>query len=75
MSVNINYLATLKETTKAHYDQNLPEGCSPWHSDESLDCDIVVSEFEFQSRYDIHFWTNILRKVINTLISITKVMS
>ena len=25
-----------------------------------LDCDIVVSEFEHQSRYYVHFWTNTL---------------
>ena len=33
-----------------------------------LDCDIVVSEFEVQSRYNVHFRTNTLRKVMNPLI-------
>ena len=33
-----------------------------------LDCDIVVSEFELQSRYYIPFQTNTLGKDINTLI-------
>ena len=35
---------------------------------EMLDCDIVVSEFEFQSRNYIHFSTNTLRKGMNPLI-------
>ena len=25
-----------------------------------LNCDITVKEFETQSRYQVHFWTNIL---------------
>ena len=29
-----------------------------------LDCNIVVSEFEFKLRYYIHFWTNTLKKDI-----------
>ena len=33
-----------------------------------LDCDIVVSEFELQSRYNVHFWTNIIGKYMNPLI-------
>ena len=28
---------------------------------KAMDCGIVVSEFEFQSRYDIHIQTNTLR--------------
>ena len=32
---------------------------------KSLPCGIVVSEFELQSRYYVHFWTNILGKGIN----------
>ena len=31
-----------------------------------LDCDTVVSEFEFQSRYNIHFQTNALSKGMNS---------
>ena len=33
-----------------------------------MDCGIVVSEFEFQSRYYVHFQTNTLRKGMNPLI-------
>ena len=30
-------------------------------------CEIVVSEFEFQSRYYVHFQTNTLRKDMNLI--------
>ena len=30
-----------------------------------MDCDIVVSEFELQPRYHIHFQTNTLGKSMN----------
>ena len=33
-----------------------------------LDCDIVVSEFELQSRYYVHLRTNTLGKGINLLL-------
>ena len=33
-----------------------------------LDCDIIVSEFEIQSRYYVHFQINTLRKGMNLLI-------
>ena len=33
-----------------------------------LDCGIVVSEFELQSRYYVHFQTNTLGKGMNPLI-------
>ena len=33
-----------------------------------LDCDIVVSEFELQWRYYVHFQTNILGKDMSLLI-------
>ena len=33
-----------------------------------LDGDIIVSEFNLQSRYVIHFWANTLDKVVNILI-------
>ena len=36
--------------------------------DNSLDGDIVVSKFEFQSRYYLHFWTDTLKKGMNSLI-------
>ena len=32
-----------------------------------LDCGIVESELEFQSRYDVHFRTNTLGKGMNPL--------
>ena len=35
---------------------------------KALDCGIVVSEFELQSSYYVHFWTNTLGKIINSLI-------
>ena len=31
-------------------------------------CDIIVSEFELQSRYDVHFWTNTPGKGIDSCI-------
>ena len=34
----------------------------------ALDCGIVASEFELQSRYYVHFRTNTLEKVMNSLI-------
>ena len=33
-----------------------------------LDCNIVASEFKFQSCFYVHFWTNTLGKGINFLI-------
>ena len=33
-----------------------------------LDCDVIVSEFELQKNYYIHFWINTLRKGMNLLI-------
>ena len=35
---------------------------------KAVDCVIVVSEFELQSRYYVHFQTNTLGKSMNTLI-------
>ena len=35
---------------------------------KAMDCGIVVSEFEFQSRYSVHFRTNTLGKGMNPLI-------
>ena len=34
-----------------------------------LDCDIVVSEFELQSRYNVHFLTYTLGKGMNPVIA------
>ena len=33
-----------------------------------LDCDIILSEFEFLSPYYIYFWTYTLRKGLNAFI-------
>ena len=35
---------------------------------KAMDCGIVVSEFELQLRYYVHFWVNILGKGMNPLI-------
>ena len=35
---------------------------------EMMDCDMVISEFELESSYYVHFWTNTLKKSTNTLI-------
>ena len=35
---------------------------------EAMDCGIVVSEFELQSRYYVHFRTNALGESMNPLI-------
>ena len=35
---------------------------------KAMDCGIVVSEFEFQSRYYVHFRKNTLEKGMNPLI-------
>ena len=35
---------------------------------KALDCGIVVNEFELQSRYYFHYWTNALGKSMNPLI-------
>ena len=32
-----------------------------------LDCETVVCEFESKSSYNVHFWTNILGKIMNPL--------
>ena len=35
---------------------------------KAMDCGIVVNQFVFQSRYDVHFRTNTLGKGMNPLI-------
>ena len=35
-----------------------------------LDCDIVVSDFKLQSRYNVPFWANTLKKGMNLFISL-----
>ena len=43
-------------------------GCSRGVMFKAMDCGIVVSEFELQSRYYIHFQTNTFGKDMNLLI-------
>ena len=40
---------------------------------KAMDCGIVISEFELQSRYYVHFRKNTLGKGMNTLILPAKV--
>ena len=53
-----------------HFEKNLQD---KWKSScdgkaNMLDCKILVREFEFWSRYYIHFWTNTFGKDINSLV-------
>ena len=43
-------------------------GCPHGVMVKALDCGIVVSEFELQSQYGMHFRTNTLGKGMNPLI-------
>ena len=43
-------------------------GCPHGVMVKAMDCGIVVSEFEFQSRYYVHFQANTLGKGMNPLI-------
>ena len=43
-------------------------GCPRGVMVKAMDCRIVVSEFELQSRYYVHFRTNTLAKGMNPLI-------
>ena len=43
-------------------------GCPRGEMVEAIDCEIVVSEFEFQSRHYVHFRENSLGKGMNPLI-------
>ena len=43
-------------------------GCPPSVMIKAMDCEIVVSEFVFQSRYYVHFRANTLGKGMNPLI-------
>ena len=43
-------------------------GCPRGVMVKVMDCEIVVSEFEFQSRYYVHFRANTLGKGMNSLI-------
>ena len=50
------------------YLPNLSQGCPCLVMVKAMDCGIVVSEFEFQSRSYVPFWMNNLGKGMNTLI-------
>ena len=41
-------------------------GCPDGVMVKALDCGIVVSKFELQSCYCVHFWSNTLRKGMNS---------
>ena len=44
-------------------------GGYPWEvMVKAVDCGVVVSEFELQLLYYIHFWTNTLGKGMNPII-------
>ena len=43
---------------------------SLWWSDNVQDCDIVESEFELKSRYNVHIQVNTLRKSIEPPVSL-----
>ena len=49
-------------------DDKVRGGCPRGVMVKALDCGIVVSEFELQSRYYVHFRTNTLGKVMSPLI-------
>ena len=51
--------------THTHIDT---EGCPRGVMVKAIDCRIVVSEFELQSRYCVHFRTNTLGKGMKSLI-------
>ena len=40
-------------------------GQTLWHHRNMLDCDIVISKFELELRYCVHFQTNALVKGMN----------
>ena len=44
------------------------DGCPRGVMVKAMDCEIVVSEYELQSRYYFHFRTNTFRKGMNPLI-------
>ena len=51
-----------------HYGLKISEGCPRGVMVKAMDCGIVVSEFEHQSRYYVHFRANTLGKGMNPLI-------
>ena len=54
--------------TCTEYSRNSLGVCPHGVMVEAMDCGIVVSEFELQSRYYVHFRTNTLGKGMNPLI-------
>ena len=58
----INELFVLNSNTCSYW------GCPRGLMVKAIDCKIVVSEFELQSRYYVHFRTNTLGKVLDPII-------
>ena len=54
----------LNDPKRVDTPENQPRGIMV----KAMDCGIVVSEFEIQSRYYVHFWANILGEGVNPLI-------
>ena len=61
-------LVTLPLYTSGRIVRSVRGRCSRGVMVKAMDCGIVVSEFELQSRYYIHFQTNTLGKGMNALI-------
>ena len=55
-------------TWLSHYKVESKRGCPRGVIVKARDCGIVVSEFDLQSRYYVHFRTNTLGKGMNPLI-------
>ena len=58
------FIEELKKNFRIHARGEIPSSVVV----NVLNCDIVVSEFELQSRYYVHFRTNISGKTMNSLI-------
>ena len=50
------------------FRKNSPRGCPRGAMVKAMDCGIVVSEFEHQSRHYLHFRTNTFEKGMNPII-------
>ena len=65
MSSYVFYMYVNMDT---HRHRQTERGCSRGVMCKAIDCGIVISEFELQSRYYVHFRTNTSGKDINSLI-------
>ena len=54
--------------TMSYSSNEKKTGCPRGVMVKAMDCGIVVSEFVFQSRYNVHFRANTLGKGMNPLI-------